>query len=1063
MEGSNGFVGVDNEACDVNDIDGAKGAKKEDISVVATEEVKETSAPKAATTKHARFKIINHSQSSQGLAVEGDNIDDVGEEKSDEYDEEDEVGEKKENLQVPNNYELTKRRQSEQHQSSHTHHDGLTIGYSSTEAIPMTAFYRNEHSLSNVGKKRPTLHELRKEIDPKLAKKKRTTNDASVTINVEDRTNAVVPRGNKIGWIKGVLFPCLLNIWGVIMFLRLSWIVGQAGIGLSSVIVLLSTAVTVVTALSMSAICTNGEVKGGGAYYLISRSLGPEFGGSIGIIFSIANAVAVSLYIVGFAETVRDLLVKYGTVMVDPSNDIRIIGICALVLLFIVALIGIEWVVYTQVFLLIILVASIISVVVGSIYPSPLTPRAQVEAYGIFGYNGTLFKQNFVPEYRDGNGFFSVFSIFFPAATGILAGANLSGDLKDPCMAVPKGTLMAIAITSCSYVIMCWLIGSTLARDASGIVAAVVANGSVPLNDTCVAGACKFGMMNDYQILEKQSIWGPIVTTGIFAATLSSALASLVSAPKVFQAVCKDNIFPGIALFGKGDDKNEPRRGYILAFFVGAGFIAIGDINLIAPIISNFFLMAYALINYSVFGVSVAKTPGWRPSFQYYNKWASLIGFFLCIAIMFLINWWAALITIISIVSLYKFVDFRRPDINWGSSGQAHTYMKALRFTRRLEHVEEHVKNFRVQCLVLSGAPSSRPNLVHFVSHITKHFGLMVCGEVVVTDTVHAPVKNEIDWLKKHRIKAFHEIVQSHTLYDGVSSLMQCTGLGKLRPNTLMLGYMSKWHASSKERIDSYVGVIHTAFDLHYGIAILRMQDGFDITEEDDTDDEPFFMNQEPDWYTEEWDESNIAKEPKAEQSSSSEGSDENPPKLSSNPEIVIAFDKKRRGTIDVWWLYDDGGLTILVPHLLSLSSYWRGCKLRIFTPASDKKIKANQIRMANLLKKFRIDFSSVVEFRGLNKNPSEESVQAFKGLIKGAHLPDDNSLDKKTLRQIRLGELVREHSYDAKLVVLTLPVPKTAVVTSLMYMSWLEVLSADLPPVLLIRGNQTSVLTFYS
>ena len=185
--------------------------------------------------------------------------------------------------------------------------------------------------------------------------------------------------------------------------------------------------------------------------------------------------------------------------------------------------------------------------------------------------------------------------------------------------------------------------------------------------------------------------------------------------------------------------------------------------------------------------------------------------------------------------------------------------------------------------------------------------------------------------------------------------------------------------------------------------------------------------------------------------------------KESGLPNIVMAFDKKRKGYIDVWWLYDDGGLTILLPHLLSLSTHWQGCKLRIFTPASDKKIKANQIRMANLLKKFRIDFSSVVEFRGINKHPRDDSVAHFKRMRKGAHLPPDGILDKKTLRQIRLGELLHEHSSEAKLIVLTLPIPKKSVVTSLMYMSWLEVLSADLPPILMVRGNQTSVLTFYS
>jgi amino acid transporter len=147
----------------------------------------------------------------------------------------------------------------------------------------------------------------------------------------------------KFGWIRGVLVRCLLNIWGVMLFLRLTWVVGQAGIGLTFAIVLLSSVVTVITTLSMSAICTNGEVKGGGAYYMISRSLGPEFGGAIGIIFSFANAVGVALYVVGFAETVRDLLKDNDSLMVDEINDVRIIGCLTVILLLVLALIGMEW------------------------------------------------------------------------------------------------------------------------------------------------------------------------------------------------------------------------------------------------------------------------------------------------------------------------------------------------------------------------------------------------------------------------------------------------------------------------------------------------------------------------------------------------------------------------------------------------------------------------------------------------------------------------------------------------------------------------------------------------
>lgn len=268
----------------------------------------------------------------------------------------------------------------------------------------------------------------------------------------------------------------------------------------------------------------------GGAYYFISRSLGPEFGGSIGIIFSLANAVAVALYVVGFAETVRDLLLRYGTKIVDVNNDIRIVGICALVLLFIVTLVGLEWVVYTQVFLLMILIAAIISLVAGSFYPNPVSSREQVRAWGIFGYNATLFKENFLPAYRDGNDFFSVFAIFFPAATGILAGANLSGDLKDPSAAVPKGTLMAIGVTSVSYLIMCWLIGAVVARDASGVIDVIV-NGSSIVNTTCAIGSCKYGSINDFQVKSLSSLQQlPSLTKNLIGAikfTESAGLGSL--------------------------------------------------------------------------------------------------------------------------------------------------------------------------------------------------------------------------------------------------------------------------------------------------------------------------------------------------------------------------------------------------------------------------------------------------------------------------------------------------------------------------------------------------------
>ncbi|KAG8237800.1 hypothetical protein J437_LFUL017194 [Ladona fulva] len=265
----------------------------------------------------------------------------------------------------------------------------------------------------------------------------------------------------KFGWLEGVFMRCLLNIWGVMLFLRLSWVVGQAGVGegvavicLSNVVTLVTTlsmsavstngqikgvqgllvislanVVTAVTALSMSAVSTNGQIKGGGIYYMISRSLGPEFGGAIGLMFTLANSVAVSMYIVGFCESLQDLLRTFGATIVDgATNDIRVVGVITLIAILILAIVGMDWVTRTQMILLFVLIASQIDFVIGSIM-GPVDDEEIAK-----GFVDETFMTNLEPDYRTYEGvdhdFFSVFAVFFPAVTGIVAGANLSGDLK---------------------------------------------------------------------------------------------------------------------------------------------------------------------------------------------------------------------------------------------------------------------------------------------------------------------------------------------------------------------------------------------------------------------------------------------------------------------------------------------------------------------------------------------------------------------------------------------------------------------------------------------------------
>lgn len=381
--------------------------------------------------------------------------------------------------------------------------------------------------------------------------------------------------------------------------------------------------------------------------------------------------------------------------------------------------------------------------------------------------------------------------------------------------------------------------------------------------------------------------------------------------------------------------------------------------------------------------------------------------------------------------------------------------------------------------------------------------------------------------------------------------MLQTVGLGKLKPNTLVLGFKRDWkmlwkNPSGRGVVEEYVNVVHDAFELDYGVAILRLRGELDLQElskyqvedwlamaDDDeapiehimsgtnfnerTEDTEFGPSHEEEYQLDALKEKTtelnngenlgsseaenlVDAQEKTEVSSTkdeqqspqvvkkgkfkvtvskmpgedegSEGKVDETTKLTDPvepqkppSETEIAFKEKQKGTIDVWWFRDDGGLTILIPYLLSIHSYWKGCKLRIFTPASTHKLQSNELRMANLLKRFRIDFSSIVEVEGINKAPSSQSIQTFMKLPIKDEFTDLSTLekDRRTMRNIRLGELIREHSNDAKLIVLTLPVPKVEVMSPLLYMSWLEVLSAASPPVLMVRGNQQSVLTFYS
>ncbi|XP_048814111.1 solute carrier family 12 member 3 isoform X2 [Lagopus muta] len=1037
-----------------------------------------------------------------------------------------------------------------------------TFGYNTVDVVPAYEHYANSRGVGEAGRGRPSLADLHSILKPEpghhlrvpLPDPQRSNGLPDTEEGAGEPSSAPAPEPVRFGWVKGVMIRCMLNIWGVILYLRLPWITAQAGIGgclqgmkaagmgrrpwgcqqgsarcnpsspaaLTWLIILMSVTVTTITGLSISAISTNGKVKSGGTYFLISRSLGPELGGSIGLIFAFANAVAVAMHTVGFAETVRDLLQEHDSLIVDPTNDIRIIGVLTVTVLLGISLAGMEWEAKAQILFFLVILVSFINYLVGTVIPA----SAEKQAKGFFSYRADIFAQNFVPDWRGPEGsFFGLFSIFFPSATGILAGANISGDLKDPAVAIPKGTLMAIFWTTVSYLVLSATIGACVLRDASGSLNDSVAVGSPGceglgcsygwnFTDCAQQQSCRYGLSNYYQSMSMVSGFGPLITAGIFGATLSSALACLVSAPKVFQCLCKDQLYPLIGFFGKGYGKNsEPIRGYMLTYVIAIGFILIAELNAIAPIISNFFLCSYALINFSCFHASITNSPGWRPSFRYYSKWSALFGATVSVVIMFLLTWWAALIAFGIVVFLLGYVLYKKPDVNWGSSMQASSYNLALSYSVGLSEVDEHIKNYRPQCLVLTGPPNFRPALVDFVGTFTKNLSLMICGHVLM-----GPRKQKVPearqasdghtrWLLKRKIKAFYTNVLAEDLRSGVQMLLQAAGLGKMRPNIVALGYKRDWQAAAPQSLEDYVGILHDAFDFKHGVCLLRLREGLNVSRVPQAHRR--VRAPLPPQLTLHLGQQSIlmgtalaaeqhpaqASTPSSRQAPSSRASRARKPSTFTGS---LTMEGSHCSSPTSSAARSDGENARSGCLLVGRSTGWtrRGRRTGSAKRARASRLSSRSLssgncpslcgRIVSLLSKFRLGFHEVHVLPDINQQPRPEHIRRFEELIAPFRLNDGfkdeaavNELRQgcpwkisdeeahrhraKSLRQVRLNEILLDYSRDAALIAITLPIGRKGRCPSSLYMAWLETLSQDLrPPVLLIRGNQENVLTFY-
>ena len=551
------------------------------------------------------------------------------------------------------------------------------------------------------------------------------------------------PTLNQFGTFSGVLVPNLLTILGVIMFMRMGWVVGQAGLYNAWIILIIANSITLLTSLSLSAIATNTKVEGGGAYFLISRSLGLEIGSSIGVPFYLAQTVSVAFYIVGFTES---LLPRLG-----GFEEPRWISRATLFVIFIIAWVSSDLALKAQNIILIVLIASIVSFFAGWKATSHLD--ANLEAL-----------------YTEGVSVWVVFAIFVPAVTGIMAGASMSGDLKEPSKSIPLGTLGAVIITFFIYAAQIYFFSRNADR------AQLIGNNMI-MRDTAMVPQ--------------------LIYAGVWAATISSAIASLLGAPRTLQALARDGVGPRF-LARKSGKKAEPRVALVITALLAAVCLFAGDLDVIAPVISMFFLATYAIINLVAGIESWSRNPSYRPKFRVH--WIfSITGALGCLAVMFLLSPLATILSVVLIFLLYSFLASRRFEASWGDTWSGFWFNLTRAALVKFAASRQHIRNWRPVILVLSGNPNTRGDLVQFANFFECKRGFIFLAHILMGDWDKSlkhretAIKSMNKFILDSRITGESRVVMSNDFEEGVCSLIQSAGVGPLVPNTVMLGWSGDW------------------------------------------------------------------------------------------------------------------------------------------------------------------------------------------------------------------------------------------------------------------------------
>ena len=641
---------------------------------------------------------------------------------------------------------------------------------------------------------------------------------------------------NALGTLNGCFIPCLLNILGAVLYLRIGFSVGQMGMLTTIGILAFSEGVAYLTIFSLSALITNGTMKGGGAYFLISRMLGPAFGGSAGLLFWFTYCINVTFNTVAFTGTFMPTFFPAADAGSEGANWSGVgCSSLTLFLCFCIAYNGAGAFAKINSFIFFGLVISLL-VSIGTLFfkkqfaeldPTQYTAHPSNASYpGVPAgeYPGAFYPFSWgvsdCTAYHNATGgdpralscqygvmhslypdpvisspcndekcsLALVFAIIFPAVTGMMEGANLSGDLKDPAKSIPNGTIAAVSTAFCCYVLL--VIGQ--------------------------AGTCsRSAMQYDLRVLQDACVNQYFVVLGVATACISTALGSMFGSARILQAIARDDLFPALRYFAKGSRKgDEPQRAVCLTYAIAQCGVFIGDLDAVAPILTNFFLITYSLVNISCFLLTISGVVNFRPKFTFFSWQSALLGATLNLAAMFYLSPGYAVATVLVLVALFTYVAFRGPDVQWGDIAQALLFRQARNHMLSLRGKPDALKFWQPSIMLLSAAPEAQPSLVACCDDL-KRSGLFLLGCPVVAPDVSSDGGIEVEQVVERRqrltqlidgvkLDAFPHLTIAASARRGCQNLMLSDGLGAMNAVNVVLslptpGALAKGKARQEE------------------------------------------------------------------------------------------------------------------------------------------------------------------------------------------------------------------------------------------------------------------------